>query len=301
MATHFGGASAVRLYTTKVRWLIGCLASLIVVLATAVVCIAWKSNTPPTSIDVVQNGDNKSHSTIEMLVTTKRIEEGSQLTREMFQSVDIDVEKLPAAALRTKDLDVVLNKYSSRMIYANTPLLLEDLSDNPPISKIRIPPGYRGVAIQVDRRTAVSGFVTPNRRVDVILTFVRRGQAQVTTLARFVKVISVGGDLRDKNHSTIGKQGTTVTLMVTEKDAKKIELARNMGNLSLSLIGEDGPPEHGVDGDTFGENYIFNDPPATQPELITDGTMYTRDPRTGRTMRYVLRNKRWAVDRSYIE
>lgn len=192
--------------------------------------------------------------------------------------------------------------FAKRLINANMPIVRDDIDDNPPLNLLQIPPGYRASTITVDSRSGVEGFAKPNSRVDVLWTYTQDGRKKVATIARFVKVLSVAGATQAEGQkvSVNSKGGTTVTLLVTEKDAKKIELARTLGAISLSLVGEQETGTKSNEPDTITIQDLIGRPAVTEvAEVANDGVMYTSDPRTGRQLRYVLRNGRWSLDRSF--
>jgi pilus assembly protein CpaB len=300
---RFGAVSPAQTYATKVRWLVGCLVSVIFVLIVAVVIIANKSDAKEDAGPVAsQKVEDPASGMIDVLVASSRIEEGSELTPQMFTAVPMDPDKTPMAVIRAKDLESVTGKFSSRLINANMPIVLDDVADNPPLRAISIPPGYRAVSININSVSGVEGFAKPNSRVDILWTYSKGGRKEVATISRFVKVLSVGGNTSAAGQrvNVSKKGGTTVTLLVTEKDAKKIELARSLGSISLSLVGDSETHTSGNEPDSITIQDLIGRPATAQTaEVANDGVMYTSDPRSGRQLRYVLRNGRWALDRSF--
>ena len=304
-SNKFGGVSSqAQAYATKVRWVVGCLAAVIVVLIVAVVMIAQKTDATQNAqaIATAPVQPEAAGSVIDVLVATGRIEEGAELRAELFTPLPMEPDKTPMAVIRAKDLELIVGKFSSRLINANMPLVLDDISDNPPLNAISIPPGYRAVSINVDNRTSVEGFAKPNSRVDVLWTFNQNGENKVATIARFVKVLSVGGSTGVVGQrAAVENKGGTVTLLVTERDAKKVELARSNGAISLSLVGESETNVSSGEPDSVTIADLVGKPANTLPtEVANDGVMYTADPRSGKQLRYVLKNGRWALDRSFV-
>ena len=113
--------------------------------------------------------------------------------------------------------------------------------------------GMRAVAIPVKANTMAGGFVSPGDFVDVILTYkveVERGQKTVETnsfvrshasetILKNVKVLAV--DQEASREEEKAKVARTVTLQLDTKEAEKIALASEMGDLILTLrgIGDD--------------------------------------------------------------
>lgn len=298
MATRFGGRSSAEHYALKVRWVVGCLSSVIVILISALMLVAWNHTAEIKQSKDLNEIKIENKDKIDILLAAYRIEEGIALNKSNFVITSMDADQTPTTAIRAKDLDIVVSKFSTRMIQANTPLTLDDLSDNPPLSAINIPQGYRAISIEVDKRSAVSGFVTPNSRVDVLLTYKEEGETKINTLAKFIRVVSVNNQTRTAVHNEISSHGTTVTLLTTEKDAKIIELARSMGTLSLTLLGSDATPGSSDTPEVISQREIFGAKPVEKTEVYHPGVMYVTDSKSGRQLRYVLTNNRWSLDRN---
>ncbi len=306
MATRFGAASPAHSYATKVRWLVGWLVIVILVLAVAIVYIAQTENTDNSSAAVLAAApvQEPRQNTVDVLYAAMRIEEGTKLEPHMFKFLPMEADQLPMAAVRAQDAPGLYGKYASRLINANMPLVAEDIAADRPITSFNIPPGFRAATITVDARSGVEGFAKPNSRVDVLWTYTQDSKKKVATIARFVKVLSVGGQRDAAGGDRVALTGAAnVTLLVTEKDAKKIELARSLGELSLSLVGDNENPMNSSDPDSVTILDLIGEPaeqPAAEPaEVQHDGVMYTSDPQTGRQIRYVLVNGRWTLDRSF--
>ena len=96
------------------------------------------------------------------------------------------------------------------------------------------------------------------------------------------------------------KKGTNITLLVTERDAKKIELARSNGEISLSLVGDSETNISNGEADVVTMAHIIGkQAEGPKAEVANDGVMYTSDPRSGRQLRYILKSGKWTLDRSF--
>jgi pilus assembly protein CpaB len=308
MATRFGATPA-HTYATKVKWLVGCLVSLIALLIVAFVIVAQSGQAVGTAMQAQPAAEPAPPPVspgVEVVVAKNRIEEGARLDHYMFDSVQMEESRVPMGVIRKQDLEKVAGKYAAKLIAPNVPLVLEDVSENRPINLLNIPPGYRAVTITVDARSGVEGFAKPNSRVDVLWTFTQEGKQKVATIVRFTKVLSVGGvTAAEQNKAQVGgDRATTVTLLVSEKDAKKIELARTLGSLSLSLVGDQEEGSKDSDPDAITISDLTNsglETPNQPQEVSSDGVMYTTDPKTGRQIRYILNksSRKWMIDRTF--
>lgn len=306
MSSRFGGVSPTKRYAAKVRWLVACLVCVILILGIAIVMVAQNSATANNVTAPTQAAPppvNTQGGTTDILVALTRIEEGSEFRQHMYAKRSWPADSLPDKYIGA-DRSGMMNggKFAKRLISANMPILEDDIGDQPPISALNIPAGFRAVTIEVDIRGSVEGYAKPNSRVDVLWTFSNNeGKKEVATIVKFTKVLSVAGTTASdqvRNESQGGK--TTVTLLVTEKDAKKIELARNMGELSLILVGGEETSVKMEDPDTMDINDLLgrkkDETPAENP---ADGVMYATDPATGKQVRWVLRKGKWSPDKNF--
>lgn len=97
--------------------------------------------------------------------------------------------------------------------------------------------GKRAVSIAVDSTTGNAGFIFPGDHVDLILTHVVNKQAVQTraseTFIEDARVLAVDQMIDNpENKAVLAK---TVTLEVTPKQAEEINLAKDLGKISLSL------------------------------------------------------------------
>jgi Flp pilus assembly protein CpaB len=240
---------------------------------------------------------------VEILVTSNRVEEGAAFEATMFVREQRPPEQIPEGAIRADELSNVVGRFALNLINANTPMLWEYVTEVRPMNTLQIPPGYRAVTIYVDSRRGIEGWAKPNSRVDILWTFTDRdGRRKVATIVRYCKILSVAGVTQGREKVAIQGGKTTVTLLVTERDARKIELARTSGSLSLSLVGEreDVRDDEGQT-EIIDLTSIIDRPRDERPEVQqspADGVMYTKDPKTGQHIRFELRNGRWrrAID-----
>lgn len=313
MSSRFGASSPSRSRNAKLKILIACMLLLLLVLF-------------GTLVYVVQNSDNASGSNIPaldpkanevpqvpsltqgILIPVFRIEEGTKLSPEMFRAEMVPKDQVPQGAYNSDHQAALGEKFSKRIINANVPLTFDDVSDAPPINAITIPPGFRLTTIIVDSRSGVEGWAKPGTRVDVLWNFVQDGSKKVATIARFVKVVSVAGNSQNSPDAPKAQVAgpVTVSLLVSEEQAKFIELARTSGDLSLVLVGGNEQPVNlGERPEVINIDTILGKVTDLQEgpkvEIEPDGVLYVDDPATGKQKRYILKNGKWAIDKAYTE
>ncbi len=305
VSSRFGAVSPAQAFQTKIRWILGCLGFIIVTLVVTIVAIIGNSANPQLPLPAATTGvasEISNTPTAGILVAVQRVEEGATIRDEMIKVHAISPDRIPDGALLASEKPEILNKFARNLLRPNMPILREDITSQPSLGSLNIPPGFRAVTITVDKRSGVEGWAKPNSRVDILWTYRDKdSDTKVATIVRFTKILSVeGATSNDGQQKAAVSANTTVTVLVTEKDAKKVELARNLGSLSLSLVGE-----------TVGEG-----PKLGSPEVVTidsilgtgqelkvadepvQGKMYAKDPKSGRTVLYVLKKGRWVLDTS---
>jgi pilus assembly protein CpaB len=112
-----------------------------------------------------------------------------------------------------------------------------------------IEPNMRSFAFEISEETASAGFILPNDRVDVILTYniekflgergdVKSTQSASTTLVQNVRVLAIDQTLRNESEDGEGETsqiGNTATLEVTAQEAELLALALHAGEIFLAL------------------------------------------------------------------
>lgn len=129
-------------------------------------------------------------------------------------------------------------------------------------------PGKRAVSIAVDSTSGNAGFIFPGDRVDLILTHAVARQAIQSraseTFVEDVRVLAV--DQRLDNPENKAVLAKTVTLEVTPKQAEEINLAKDLGKISLSLRSLASAKKPAAPVKTQGENPIT----ANEPQSLDD-------------------------------
>ena len=300
MATRFGAANSTPAYKTKLLWAAGGLFTVVLILGAAILMV-FSADDPKEAVAAADLGVEAPVSdTVDVIVAAVRIEEGAMLTDAMFVNRPMDADKAPITVVRAEHQPTVIGKYSKRVINPNMPLVRDDITASRPVNTFKIPRGYRAVTILVNMQSGVEGFAKPNSRVDVLWSYTQDNEQKIATIVRFVKILSVGGQTEAGEEKPVIGADTPVTMLATERDAKKIELARTMGTLSLSLVGDSESGSTDTRPDSMGIESLIGRP-AAQEEEPNDGEMVMVDPETGAQVRYELRAGRWVRDASFQE
>lgn len=118
----------------------------------------------------------------------------------------------------------------------------------------QLEPGFRAVAIEIKAETAAGGYISPNDHVDVILTQTvqvrdgtgSRDQVRSDVVISDVRVLALDDIVQPQTSGEAPERHTAsvAVLELSAADARTIEMADGMGDLSLAL--------RGVQADTVG-------------------------------------------------
>jgi pilus assembly protein CpaB len=105
-----------------------------------------------------------------------------------------------------------------------------------------LPAGMRAVSTEISAETGAGGFILPNDRVDVILTRRDRETEKFTgieshvseTILSDVRVLAIDQTVEEKNGQRV-VVGKTATLELTQRQAERLAVSRQLGTLSLAL------------------------------------------------------------------
>jgi pilus assembly protein CpaB len=177
--------------------------------------------------------------TTPIYVALKNINVGDPLTDEMVALEEWPKDKVPVGSLtKWEELE---SRRPRTNIYMGEPILdtklLAQGETNDPIQGV--PSGMRLATIQVDARKSAAGLLSPGDRVDLQLFMNRNESYGVTSPVTriFLQNIRVFAVDATTEKSADGEDsravGKTVSLLVTPRQANKINLAVNMGEVTL--------------------------------------------------------------------
>src|SRR5262249_11138666 len=91
------------------------------------------------------------------------------------------------------------------------------------------------MSVRVDPVTGVSGFITPNSRVDVVISGTPEGEQDQRgkVVLQNVKVLAIGKTIEQKDEKPV--EVPTVTLLVAPEDAERLTLATRYEPVRLAL------------------------------------------------------------------
>ena len=174
--------------------------------------------------------------TIELVVANAPIAIGSRIDASQVRMARWPADVEPEGALRR--LDAVVGNVVRTTVEKNQPLLRSQLvPEGSGLLPLLITEGMRAMSVKVDGVTGVSGFITPNSRVDVLVSGRPDGtenrEQRSKVILQNVRVLAIGKSVEQRDERPV--EVPTVTLLVSPADAEKLTLATRQEPVSLAL------------------------------------------------------------------
>jgi pilus assembly protein CpaB len=216
--------------------------ALICAVAAALLARVWLINQSaqgPSATQTVAANPSRA-----IVVAARDLKYGDTLDDAAVKLVAWSGDAAPKGAFLTKEAALAPN--GSRIVLAslaeNEPVLEQKLlgTGSPNALSARLTENMKAVTIRVNDVAGVAGFVQPEDRVDVFLTYggknvneaAPRSASSVVVLLQSVRVLAIDQVTQRKDQASPPK---AVTLEVNIEDAQRLVLAGTVGELSLAL------------------------------------------------------------------
>ena len=246
MSRHFGGRPVGHSERVRLILVLFSLAFLMMLGGATVWLLSRAPSTSAPSTVVIK--PEPELKMVDVLVPLREIGAGVQLQPAMFKKESRHQEGLDNRT--AKDFEEIAGQYSRTILIPGQPLHHDQITNVRPNTAISasIPPGFRAVAIRTNATSSVEGWAMAGSKVDVHWQADIAGKPGLTTIVQNAKVLSAER-MVSSNTPQNAPVPSTVTLLVTAIDARKIALAQTTGSLVLSLRGDsDGAKSDGADG-----------------------------------------------------
>lgn len=180
------------------------------------------------------------NSTQNIIVAAKEIPAGTAITEDMVKLTPYLKTSLPPGFFSS--VDTVKGKITKTSLNIAEPVLEARLGEKTGLT-VLLTPGQRAMAVQVNEVVGVSGFISPNDRVDVIanITPPGHGEEKETQVSKIVlqnkRVLSVAQTSEERKD---GKPqiASSITLELTPDEVEKLSVASREGQIILALRGQ---------------------------------------------------------------
>lgn len=196
---------------------------------------------------VYGESDQKNTNVARVLVASEDISSGSFIRSESDLTwVDWPVNNINSSYILEGQMDIneLSGAVARRIIIAGEPItksLVVQAGDGGFMAAV-LGPGKRAISIAVDSTTGNAGFIFPGDRVDLILTHSipvageENSQKEILASETFIEDVRVlAVDQQTDNPENLAILAKTVTLEITKQQAEKINVAKDLGKISVSL------------------------------------------------------------------
>lgn len=199
--------------------------------------IAWLSAMALTWFLWAQIRGQGREKFVRVVAAAKDMPAGTRLKRADLKGLNILQKEVPKGViLQERDAEdhVLLYPVNANEVLNSTRLTSWTRAEGVPAT---IEPGKRAIAVPVTDASGVAGLIQPHSRVDVLFT--RSGtmaEVSTVTILQDIEVLAVGRTTQVGQ--TVDPRAPKVpvaTLLVTPEEARKLELAKNQGKISLAL------------------------------------------------------------------
>jgi pilus assembly protein CpaB len=180
-------------------------------------------------------GQQSASDNIMVLVASRDMDLGQAITPTMLQSVPWPKGAVPVGAF--DDPKQVTGRVVRTSIFKGEPVLAPKLAPEGTKAGLDsvIKEGHRAITVKVNEVVGVAGFLAPGSFVDLLVNFVDEGGKPMSRVVlERIMVLAIAQEAQRPDESK-PKVVNAVTLEVTPEQAEKIDLARNIGTLSLIL------------------------------------------------------------------
>jgi pilus assembly protein CpaB len=175
--------------------------------------------------------------TIEVMVADTDIPVGSVIEQSQVRLAAWPADLEPEGAIRNPEH--VVGRVARVSLEKNQPIVDSKLiNQGAGLLPLLINEGMRAMSVKVDQVTGVSGFITPNSRVDVLVSGTtdpdgEQEDQRSKLILQNVRVLATGKVIEQEDEKPV--EVPTVTLLVSPEDAEKLTLASRQDIIRLAL------------------------------------------------------------------
>lgn len=184
-------------------------------------------------ISFYENQLNTTEKLVSVIVPKRNMQNG-----EIVSSNDFAVREIPESYAHANGVDsttfnIAVGQRLSFDVAKGRALLWAHLEGGiMPTFSGKIPEGLRAMTITVDKISSISGFLQPTDNIDLLLEY----KDSVFPVLQNIRVLATGTRTRiDKTGRESSGTFNSITIEVTPEIARKVTLARSLGNMTAVL------------------------------------------------------------------
>ena len=179
----------------------------------------------------------RTETMVKVVVPNRALRSGEILSAEMLSTRDIPEKYADSNSVNGDNYDVALGQRVDFDVDEGRPLLWAHLAGGlSPTFSGKVAEGLRALTVRVDEINAISGFLQPGDRVDLLLGHGSGNEHRIVPLIQRLDVIATGVQTLVDKAGTAGQRSfSTITVQVSPEEAQRITLAQQIGKLTAVL------------------------------------------------------------------
>lgn len=181
-------------------------------------------------------GEQRADSGRSVVVASRDVAAGQVLDPALLERVNWPRGAVPQGAMA--DPALVVGRVPRTALVRGEPVLAAKLTPEGSRGGLAavIAPGHRAITVRVNEVIGVAGFALPGNFVDVLVSAQDDSQgARMVSRIVLERILVLAIAQEAARDETRPKVVSAVTLQVTPQEAERLDLARNIGQLSLAL------------------------------------------------------------------
>ncbi len=194
-----------------------------------------------TQIAYYKGQFEKTEPMVSLVVPNRPLARGHVLLAEDLSIREIPVKYADSNSVTGQNYEIAIGQRIDFDVDEGRPLLWAHLEGGiTPTFSGKVEEGLRAMTVRVDEINSISGFLQPQDKVDLLLTYGAGEKQIIFPVIQKLNVIATGVQtLVDKASNGRTRNFTTMTVHVTPDQAQKITLAQSVGKLTAMLRNPD--------------------------------------------------------------
>lgn len=188
--------------------------------------------------EVAERTGHKEEKKVGVVVATSDLATGAILDASMLAVREIPEAYITSDSLLPDNVGQIEGGRLLRALKGGEQLLLSSVSrvaDQAFSSTLK--PGSRALTFAVDEINSISGMLTPEDRIDLLIVYSKGEQQLSMPLLQNVRVLATGQTMKGSDNEEASTEAyTNITLELTPLDARKLTLAQSAGARLTSIL-----------------------------------------------------------------
>ncbi len=183
---------------------------------------------------------------VPIVVAGADVDEGTTLTTDMIAQRPMPSQFVTPSVIKPENYSYVVGQRVLVNLKKGDPLLWTQFESSKGLERLSkaVQKNFRAITLNVTERDGVGGWVRPNDHVDIIATFKdpSGGNDNTMTLLQNVLVLATGKITGNTNVNLLGQHERhydNLTVLLLPEEAEILDLADDLGKISLTLRNED--------------------------------------------------------------